>query len=303
MTGEADLAYVSGQDQGNSLWRTTRQILLGVILLVCLAVFILWRIDNPRVERLQMAVTDAVLPSLEWTSQPAARIATMVQDFQSYVRVYEQNEELRRELQEMNGWRETALQLEQRNARLRALNNVQLSPQATFITGEIMADSAGPFSRAGLLNVGATNGVADGSAALDGLGLVGRISGVGEQTSRVIFLTDINSRVPVVLQPSGQRAILTGDNTDAPLIDFVEDAERVRAGDRVVTSGDGRILPADILAGQVIVASNGQLRLRLAADYQRLRFVRILNYRPRPTIDRPGGLIADTPFFFSEEPE
>ncbi|SOH93040.1 rod shape-determining protein MreC [Monaibacterium marinum] len=296
------MAYTSGQDQ-NSLWRTTRQILLGVIVLICLALFILWRIDSPRVERLQMAVADAVLPSLEWTTRPAAKVTSMVQDFQSYVRVYEQNEELRRELQAMNGWHEAALQLEQRNARLRALNNVQLSPQATFITGEIMAEGAGPFSRSGLLNVGSENGVMDGSAALDGLGLVGRISGVGEETSRVIFLTDINSRVPVILQPSGQRAILIGDNTDAPLIDFVEDTERVQAGDRVVTSGDGRVLPADVLAGQVIVSANGRLRLRLAADYQQLRFVRVLNYRPRPAIDQPGGLITDEQFFFGEEPE
>jgi len=296
------LAYVSGQKQ-TSLWRTTRQILLGVIVLVCLTLFVLWRIDSPRVERLRMTLADVALPSMEWTTRPAARFTNMVQDFQSYVRVYEQNEELRRELQTMSGWREAALQLEQRNARLRALNNVQLSPRATFITGEIMADSAGPFSRSGLLNVGAGNGVTDGSAALDGLGLVGRISGVGEETSRVIFLTDINSRVPVVIQGSGQRAILTGDNTDAPLIDFVEDTARVRPGDRVVTSGDGGVLPADVLAGQVIVAANGQLRLRLAADYDRLRFVRILNHRPQPTIHRPGGLIADEPFFFAEEPE
>jgi len=296
------VAYVSGQ-VNTGLWRTTRQILLGVIVLICLSVFVLWRIDSPRVDRLQMAIADTVLPSLEWTAQPTARLTTMLQDFQSYVRVYEQNEELRRELQAMNGWREAAIQLEQRNARLRALNNVQLSPQATFITGEIMADSAGPFSRSGLLNVGSDNGISDGSAALDGLGLVGRVSGVGQETSRVIFLTDINSRVPVFLQGSGQRAILTGDNTPAPLIDFVEDAERVRPGDRVVTSGDGQVLPADILAGQVIVAANGQLRLRLAADYDRLRFVRVLNYRPRPAIDEPGGLVAVEPFFFEEEPE
>lgn len=296
------MAYVSGQER-NGIWRTTRQIVFGAVVLVCLALFVLWRIDSPRVERLQMAVTDAVLPGLEWTSRPAARIGGMVQDFQSYVRVYDQNVELRRELQEMQGWRETARQLEQRNARLRALNNVRLSPQATFVTGEIVSDSSGPFSRSGLLNVGAENGVADGSAVMDGLGLVGRISGVGERTARVIFLTDINSRVPVVLQPSGQRGILTGDNTATPLIDFVEDPERVLAGERVVTSGDGQVLPPDLLTGQVIVAANGQLRLRAAADYRQLRFVRVLASRPQPRIEGPGGLIAPEPFFFAEEPE
>nr|WP_230374350.1 rod shape-determining protein MreC [Pontivivens ytuae] len=296
------MAYVSGQDHAG-LWRVTRQMLLGLIALVCLLLFILWRIDSPRVDRMRMALADAMMPTLEWTAQPLARVTTMVQDFQSYVRVYEQNEELRRELQAMQGWRETAQQLEQRNARLRALNNVRLSPQSTYITGEIMADAGGPFSRSGLLNIGSRNGVTDGSAALDGLGLVGRVSGVGDATSRVIFLTDINSRVPVTLQPSGQRAIVTGDNTGTPRIDFVEAPERVQPGDRVITSGDGLVLPPDILVGQVIVAANGQMRLRLAADYQRLRFVRVLNYRPPEVISRPGGLIVEEPYYFDEEPE
>ncbi len=277
--------------------------MLGVLAVLSLALFAMWRIDSPRMDRLRMSVADAVLPGLEWTARPLGQVSRMAQDFESYVRVYEQNQELRRELQEMQGWREAALQLEQRNARLRALNNVQLSPQPAFITGEVMSDSGGPFSRSGLLNVGARNGVADGAAALDGLGLVGRISGVGERTSRIIFLTDINSRVPVIVQPSGQRAILTGDNTGAPKIDFVEDVDRVQPGDRVVTSGDGQVLPPDLLAGQVIVAANGQLRLRPAADYQRLRFVRVVNYRPLPATSEPGGLIADAPFMFGEEPE
>ena len=295
------MAGLNGQE-ASALWRTTRQILLGAIVLISIILFALWRIDNPRVERLRMSLADTMLPSLEWTARPVGRITQMAQDFESYVRVYEQNEELRRELQAMEGWREEARQLEQRNARLRALNNVRLNPQTTYVTGEIMADGGGPFSRSGLLNIGALNGVQDGSAALDGLGLVGRISGVGETTSRTIFLTDLNSRVPVIVQPSGLRGIVSGDNSAAPRLDFLSDPEQVRPGDRIITSGDGLVLPPDVLVGQVIVAANGQLRVRPAADYQRLRFVRVLNFRPPEAIDQPGGLIAADRYFFDEEP-
>lgn len=295
------MAGFNGQE-ASALWRTTRQVLLGLIVLISIVLFALWRIDNPRVERLRMNLADAVLPSLDWTARPLGRLAQMTQDFESYVRVYEQNEELRRELQAMEGWREEARQLEQRNARLRALNNVRLNPQSAYVTGEIMADAGGPFARSGLLNIGTRNGVRDGAAALDGLGLVGRISGVGQNTSRVIFLTDLNSQVPVILQRSGLRAIVAGDNSAAPRLDFVSDPELVRAGDRIITSGDGLVLPPDLLVGQVIVAPSGQLRVRPAADYLRLRFVRVINYRPPEAIERPGGLIAPAPYFFDEEP-
>ncbi|MFQ5623885.1 MAG: rod shape-determining protein MreC, partial [Paracoccaceae bacterium] len=101
-----------------------------------------------------MAVVDRIMPSLEWVLQPVNRVTRMVSDFQSYSRVYEQNQELRRELQRMKGWQEVALQLEQRNARLRALNNVRLSPRLTFVTGEVLTDSGSPFSQSALLNIG-----------------------------------------------------------------------------------------------------------------------------------------------------
>ena len=274
------------------LWQTTRQILLGVLVVVCLALFVLWRIDNPRVERLRMALADQFVPAFSWTSKPAAAITQMAQDFETYVRVFEENRELRREIQNLRGWRETALQLEQRNARLRALNNVRLPPRITFVTGEVMTDTGGPFSQSGLINVGSENGVRDGSAAMDGLGLVGRVSGVGQTTARIIYLTDINSRVPVVVQPSGLRGLVTGDNTSTPLIEFIEDPDRLRPGDRVMTSGDGDVLPPDLLVGAIVRDGDGRLRIRPAADYERLEFIRILDYVAPEGVREAGELIS-----------
>jgi cell shape-determining protein MreC len=88
-----------------------------------------------------------------------------------------------------------------------------------------------------------------------GIGLVGRISGVGSRTSRVILVTDTSSRIPVTIQPSGQKAMLSGDNSPLPPLDFVEDDDEVRPGDRVVTSGDGGVFPAGLLVGQVVMGS------------------------------------------------
>lgn len=278
-----------------SLGRTLRQILLGGAVLLCLVLFVLWRIDSPRVERIRMALIDWAAPSLEWSARPLAGVTRMIEDFQSYARVYEQNEELRRELQRMQGWREAALQLEQENARLRALNKVHVSPRLSFATGEILADSGGPFRQSALINIGTRDGVLDGSAVMDGLGLVGRIAGVGQSTARVILLTDANSRVPVILRPSGLRAMITGDNTAMPRLEFLEAADMIQPGDRVVTSGDGGVFPPDLLIGEVAVRPGGTLKVRLAADYPRLEFVRVLRPPERPGIEGPGRLILPEP--------
>jgi len=272
--------------------RPVRRLILGLMIFVLVAIVLLWRIDNPRAERIRSMLVDAVVPNVEWAMVPVTKLSRLVQDFEGYTRVYEQNQDLRRELQQMKAWREAALQLEQENARLLDLNKVRLSPELTFVTGVVLTDSGSPFRRSVLLNIGANDGIRDGWAAVDGLGVVGRIAGVGDSTARVILVTDPVSRIPVTIQPSGKQAILTGDTTAAPLIEFLERTTEVRPGDRVVTSGDGGVFPADLLVGQMAQGPDQRWRVQLSADAERLEFLRVLRARPVPALDTMGGLIA-----------
>lgn len=272
--------------------RPVRRLLLAVLLL-CLAVLVLiWRIDNPRVERLRGAITDRIVPNLEWVMAPVTAAGRMIDDFQSYTRLYQQNEELRRELQQMRAWREAALQLEQENARLLDLNRVQLDPELTFVTGLVLADSGSPFRRSVLLNVGERDGILDGWATMDGLGVVGRISGVSRNTSRVLLLTDAASRIPVTVMPSNQQALLMGNNSGQPLLEFLEQPEDISPGDRIITSGDGGVFPPGLLIGHVVVDRDGRLRARPSADFSRLNFLRVMRSHPGSSLSDPGGLIG-----------
>jgi rod shape-determining protein MreC len=272
--------------------RGVRRLVIGVLSVLLVALFMIWRIDNARVEQLRVSLIDRFVPSFGWTTKPLAATAHMIADLRAYGRVYEQNTELRRELQRMQGWREVALQLEQKNARLLALNNVRLNPRMTFVTGEVMADAGSPFRQSVMVNVGRIDGVEDGSAVMDGLGLVGRIAGVGERSARVILLGDGSMRVPATLRPSGHRAMVSGDNGAMPVLDFVEAPDEVRPGDRVVSSGEGGLYPADIVIGRVVVGQDGRQRVRLAADTRRLDFVRIVRARPPAPVEGPGTLIG-----------
>jgi rod shape-determining protein MreC len=268
-----------------------KRLILVVLMLVLVGVFILWRIDSPRVERFRIAVIDRVVPNFDWAFAPVTGAANLIKDFQSYRKIYEQNQELRRELQRMESWKEAALQLEQENARLLDLNNVRLDPRLTSISGNVLADSGSPYRQSVLINVGARDGILDGWAAMDGIGLVGRVSGVGERSSRVLLLTDASSRVPVTVQPSGQRGLIIGDNTLAPPIDFVENRDMIRPGDRVVSSGDGDVFPSGVLIGHIAVDTGGRMRVRLAADYERLEFLRILRNYGTERISDPGRMV------------
>jgi len=280
------------RSSSNDFGRPLRRMLLAVLMLILFGVFLLWRIDSPRVERFRAQITNKIVPNLDWAMAPVTGTVNLLRDFQSYQRLADQNQELRSELRQMQAWKEAALQLEQENARLLDLNNVRLDPRLTYITGVVLADSGSPFRQSVLLNVGARDGLVDGWAAMDGIGLVGRISGVAQNTARVILLTDASSRIPATIQPSGQRAIVAGDNSSAPPVDFLENPDLVRPGDRVISSGDGGVFPAGLLIGQVAADPGGRLRVRLAADYERLEFLRVLRHNGSETVSDSAQVIG-----------
>ncbi len=269
-----------------------RRLLLSVLVLCLLAFFLVWRIDSPRVEQFRARVIDRFVPNMEWAMAPVTGAVNLLRDFQSYSRLSEQNQELRSELRQMQAWKEAALQLEQENARLLDLNNVRLDPRLTYITGVVLADSGSPYRQSVLLNVGSRDGLVEGWATMDGIGLVGRISGVARSTARVLLLTDSSSRIPAVIQPAGQRAIVAGDNTPAPPIDFLENRDLVRPGDRIVSSGDGGVFPAGLLIGHVATDPGGRLRVRLAADFERLEYLRVLRNPGSETITDSPQIVS-----------
>ena len=269
-----------------------RRSITVILLFGLFGLFVLWRIDSPRVEKFRALVIDTFVPSFEWMLRPMTSVVKLVQDYQSYEKLLEQNKELRRELQQMKSWKEAALQLEQENARLLDLNQLRVDSKLTHVSGIVIADSGSPFRQSVLLNIGSRDGIKDGWAAMDGLGLVGRISGVGSSTSRVILLTDNASQIPVIIQPSGQRAILVGDNSFAPPVEFIENIDLVRPGDRIITSGGGGVLPAGLLIGTLALDPNNRLRARLAADYERLEFLKVLRDYGIEKIDDFGSLVT-----------
>ncbi|MDQ7080752.1 MAG: rod shape-determining protein MreC [Paracoccaceae bacterium] len=280
------------RNSDNEFGGMVKRILTGILVVLLIGLFLLWRIDNPRVERFRMALIDRIVPSFDWALVPITQMSRMVSDFQSYAKLYERNIELQREIQRLKSWREAALQLEQTNAKLLALNKVRISPKLTYVTGVVLTDSGSPFRKSALINVGRRDGVRDGWVTMDGLGLVGRISGVGETVSRVILLTDSSSRIPVTIMPSGQKAIMAGTNGPYPVLEFVKSPKLVHPGDRVLSTGDGKLFPPRLLVGQVVMGRNGQLMVQLAADYQRLEFLRVLRTSPAEQIGVSDELVG-----------
>ncbi len=281
-----------GTDTTEEIQKSIGRLFFLLLLMFFVATFVLWRIDNPRAEYLRARAFDVLIAPLEGGLVPIHNVVEMAKGFKSYQQLYEQNQQLKRDLKEQQIWSEAASQLAQQNAKLIVLNNVQVDPKLSHITGVVLVDSGSPFRKSVRVNVGRQDGIKDGWAAMDGLGLVGRISGVGKRTARILLLTDTASNVPILLQETGQRGFLSGDNSSRPTLEFLENPEQVRPGDKVVSSGDGGVFPAGLPIGQVVVGNDRRLRVILSADYQNIELLRILRSSAPEEITSYGELVA-----------
>ena len=245
--------------------------------------------DTVVIERARTAVTDAVAPVLDAASRPIASLAEVLREGQELAALKAQNAALREENTRLRHWRTVAHRLESENLALGELLNLAPKPDVRYVTGRVVADAGGAFVRSVLINAGQQQGVSKGQAALTGQGLAGRVAEVGRRSARVLLITDINSRIPVVVQSTRQRAILAGDNSDRPRLRYLPENADVARGQRIVTSGHGGVFPPGLPVGRVVKAGKDDLRVAAFVDWTRLEYLRVADY------EMPGilGTVSD----------
>ena len=190
-----------------------------------------------------------------------------------------QNQALHKENLELERYRDAAIALNNENQRLRALLNLKTDPPIPMVAGHVVLDARGPFSNTRLADVGSEQGIVIGNPVMSERGLVGRVVGVARGASRILLLTDIASRTPVMVDRTNARAILTGDGGGHPKLAYMRGVDPVKIGDRVLTSGDGGIFPRGLPVGVAVRGVDGAWRVRLDSDDAPIDFVRILQFR------------------------
>jgi rod shape-determining protein MreC len=161
------------------------------------------------------------------------------------------------------------------------------------VLAQVIGRSSRPFQQTMILDAGRSNNVKPGQAVVDARGVIGRIYIAGERTSWVILLTDLNSRVPVTIEPGNIQAIMAGDNSSTPSIEVLSWNAHLKGGEQVVSSGDGSLLPPGLAIGTVSGGSNAW-RVSLLADPGSSQDVSVLDYR-RPIESIPTPTPRDLP--------
>jgi rod shape-determining protein MreC len=260
----------------------TRQALakltLPVLVAASFGLMLLGKADALLAERARMALGDALAPIYAALARPLGAVRDHLLDATDVWGVHAANLKLREENEQLRQWQSIALALDAENQRLKA--NLHWIPDnpPSFITARVVADAGGVYARAVLLSVGPNHGVRKGEIALDERGLVGRVTEVGARTARVLLLTDLNSRIPVILQNSRAHAILIGNNGARPRLIYWAEGSPPQEGEQVVTSSEVGAFPADLPVGAVHYTSSNVPEVVPAAMLDRLEMVRIFDY-------------------------
>jgi len=248
------------------------------LMLVAFALMLLGKADVVVMERVRAHVIDGVSPILDVLSRPVASMDRIVEEITALRHLRDENEKLKIENQNLLEWQSAARKLSKQNDQLKSLLNFAPMNDPYFVSGRIIGDTGGAFVHSVLVNAGKREGIAKGQAVITGNGLVGRVQGVGVRSSRVLLISDLNSRIPVVVEASRTRAVLAGDNTDHPRLIHMPPGAIFVSGDRIVTSGHGGAFPAGIPVGMVSTTKDGNVLVKPYVQRERLEYVRVVDY-------------------------
>jgi rod shape-determining protein MreC len=272
----------------------TTRITPVVLILLCLTMIAFHKIDTQPIEKMQAAVGDVMAPALSAISRPFSSAIDSIDGMTSIRALKAENIRLTEENEKLQKWYEQALRLQAENKSFRELLNVRAEPDIRTVTARIVSDPGGAFVKSVLLAVGKKDGVHKGNAVMSGNGLVGRVTEAGARSARVLLLTDLNSRIPVVIQNTRTKAILAGKNTELLKLERLPIDSGVTVGQRIVTSGDGGLLPADIPVGIIVSADADGVMVKPLADTARATYVQVIDFGMDPSLEN-GDIIPASP--------
>tara|TARA_B110000196_G_C20662523_1_gene438071 strand:- start:125 stop:553 length:429 start_codon:yes stop_codon:yes gene_type:complete len=137
-----------------------------------------------------------------------------------------------------------------------------------------MLDKQSPYLNSFIINIGSNKNIKNGMAVLDGKNFIGRIVDVNFFSSRVLLVSDLNSKIPIITAPSTHHAILNGHGKDKPTLEYLPEHHNIQNGDKIYTSGKEGIFAPGIPIGKVIIEDN-LVKVLLFSDLNQISFINV----------------------------
>lgn len=260
-------------------WRGLSQRFSFIIFAVLALILLVLSHTQPLVvASLRVHTIDMIAPFLDAVARPMIAVENMGASLRDTVSLRADNQQLREENAHMIEWQNAVVTLEKENRELRELLKFKTEPSLSYVSARVIADTGGAYARGLVVTAGKVDGVREGMAAMTGEGLIGRVVEVGDWSSRVMLISDLNSRIPVTVAETGDRAILAGDNSSQLKLLFLARDATASDGAHIVTSGHGGVFPPNLPIGILKESSHGSYNIVSTADMGRITYVRLVDF-------------------------
>ena len=255
-----------------------RRIAVILLLFLSLGLVIISKTQANITHNMRTAIADTVVPVIRVLSKPVDAFSAVGDWVHEMMVLREENRTLKMENTRLQQWQAVATELQSENGKLRNLLKFAPANKSAYTSARIATDSGSPYSRSALITSGSDQGVEDDLAVINDNGLVGRVVEVGKKTSRILLLTDMNSRIPVISETSRERSIAGGGNGDDLSLIYLPEDSKLKVGEKIITSGDGGMLPPGLPVGVVTKIEKGTAFVKPFVDWYHLEYVSVVDF-------------------------
>ena len=219
-------------------------------------------------------IKDVIYRGALVVSAPSKSINNFTDFVKEHVHLYDDYSKLKKENNELKNKISETHFLELENTQLRKLIEEQVSSTSNLMSARVMLDKQSPYLNSFIINIGSNKNIKNGMAALDGKNFIGRIVDVNFFSSRVLLVSDLNSKIPVMTEPSSHHDILSGHGESEPTLEYLPENHNIQNGDKVYTSGKEGIFSPGIPIGEVKIENN-IIKVLLFSDLSQITFINI----------------------------
>ena len=246
---------------------------LIVLICFCIILIFLSRINFTPINYLKSGLNEVVYRISFIVSLPEKQINNSFVAVNKHLKLYDQYNNLQDELKLLKGKNYNLNYLQSENERLRKLINEYII-YSDELVAKVLLDKNSPFLKSLIVNKGSKDNLKIGMAVLDGPYLIGKIVEVNYATSRVLLISDLNSKIPVILEPGDIQSIMTGTGKNFGKIQHFEKEYNFSEKKLIYTSGAGGVFKSGIPIGEFI----DEDKIEFFSDLSQLTFVKLVSF-------------------------
>jgi len=253
---------------------TQQRFSLFVLVVISIILIFLETINTKPLNRIRSFVKDVVYRSAVVATYPNKIFAGSYDILENHFSLYRNYNDLKKENEELRDSSTKSKFLELENSQLRKLINEQVESKSDLVSARVLLEEQSPYLNSFIINIGANKKIKNGMAVLDGKNFIGRIVDVNFFSSRILLVTDLNSKIPIISEPSGNHAILSGHGDESPTLEYLSENHKILDGDKIYTSGKGGIFAPGIPIGEVKLKKD-LIIVQLYSQLNEITFVNI----------------------------